>query len=121
VSLYGYPNTSTLCVGDRISFTARGYDADTNLDIRTIRARIVNTYTGVQNTQDFTPQPSGVRNSFDISRITNYSVGWAQVRYCLYVRLQDKCGNWSNEAGTCTYSVDCSGHQDDDYYDNYPY
>jgi hypothetical protein len=122
VSLYGYPNTSTLCVGDRISFTASGYDADSNLDIQQIHVRIVNTYTGAQNTQDFTPQPSGAGNSFTISRTTNYSVGYAQVRYCLYVSLRDKCGNWSNETGVCTYSVDCSGHHDDgSNYDNYPY
>ncbi|MDY6951238.1 MAG: hypothetical protein SWE60_06985 [Thermodesulfobacteriota bacterium] len=114
VSLYGYPNTSALCVGDRISFTASGYDAESNLDIERIHVRIVNTHTGVQNTQDFTPQPSGVGNNFTISRITNYSAGWLGVRYCLYVSLRDRCGNWSTESGSCTYTIDCE-HEEEDW------
>ena len=119
VSLYGYPSTSHLCQGDYFAFTASCYDAEGTYDIDKIRVKIVNTYTGAQNTQDFTPQPSGYSTSFSVSRVTGYIAGWAQVQYCLYVQLRDKCGYWSNERGICRYSSDCYGQQDDDYDDYY--
>jgi len=119
VAVYGYPSTSALCVGDRIAFTASGYDADTNLDVQSIYVTVVNKTYGTQGTQTFYPQPSGVSNSFTVSRVTRFSVGYEDAQYCVYVQLQDKCGNRSNTGAGCAYSSDCSGHHDDDYYDDY--
>ncbi|MDY6987891.1 MAG: hypothetical protein SWQ30_07515 [Thermodesulfobacteriota bacterium] len=119
VAVYGYPSTSALCVGDRIAFSANGYDADTNQDVAQINVTVVNKTYGTQGTESFYPQPSGVGQSFTISRITRFSAGYEGAQYCVYVQLVDKCQNVSNTGAGCAYSRDCSSHQDDDYYDNY--
>jgi len=97
-----------------MAFTASAYDADTNLDIQRIHVRIVNTHTGEQRAQDFTPQPGTASTHFTVSGITNYTIGFDQVQYCLYLSLLDRCGNWSKEFSRCAYSTECSGH------DKYP-
>jgi len=107
---YGYPNTTSLCVGDRMAFTASAYDPDTNSDIQRIHVRIVNTHTGEERAQDLTYQPGTASTHFTVSGITNYTIGFEQVRYCLYVSLLDRCGNWSSELAGCAYSRECSGH-----------
>jgi len=116
--VYGAQNTSALCVGDRIAFVASGYDADTNQDIQSINVTVVNKTYGTQGTQTFYPQPQGVGQSFNVSRVTRFSVGYEGAQYCVYVQLVDKCQNVSNTGAGCTYSRDCSGHDDDD---DYPY
>ncbi|MDY6837145.1 MAG: hypothetical protein SWH78_04135 [Thermodesulfobacteriota bacterium] len=112
VTPYGYPNTTSLCVGDRMAFTASAYDADTNCDIQRIHVRIVNTSTGEERAQDFTPQPGTATTHFTVSGITNYTIGFEQVQYCLYVSLLDRCGNWSDELSRCAYSTPCPGHRE---------
>jgi hypothetical protein len=93
-----------------MAFTASAYDPDTNLDIQRIHVRIVNTQTGQERGQDFTPQLGSASTHFTVSGITNYTIGFEGVRYCLYVSLLDRCGHWSSELSRCAQSIECAGH-----------
>jgi hypothetical protein len=117
ISLNDNEQSNQFCVGDSIAFTASCSDPDTIQDIETIHTRIKNMSTGAEYTETFDANPvptQGSSTSGTCTRVISQTEGYVG-QYCIYVKIQDKCGNWSNEVSICVSGIEC-----DDCSDNTP-